>query len=425
MCRRSAARVHFPPERGLTRLCHNLALAVKEKIGEERVMPNYFAYTPEQAELLPRHVRDELPPGHLCFLIHELIEAMDLSRFDEAYSEEGQKAYNPRLMLKLWLYGFAVNVRSTRKLERRVQEDLGFRFLAGRLRPDHKTLSEFLRRHGEAIEPLFTQVLGWARKAGMARLGRVAIDSTRIKANASPDRLRRQDEQQVRQWRRAMETEDPDQEPGLEVKAETAERLRRAMQREPGCEAKRKESLTDPDARFLRERGGRFRLGYSGEIAVSEDHFIVAVRVTQNATDNASLLPMVAEVERQCRARPQQVLADSGFYSGDNLDALEAQGIDGYVPDSNLARELNLGKRCKENRPPRHRATRRMRRKLRRREGRRTYLHRKAMVEPVIGVLKEQRGMRQFLRVGLAGVSTELLLAAISYNLTRGHRLLH
>ncbi len=388
-------------------------------------MPNYFAYTPEQAELLPRHVRDELPPGHLCFLIHELIEAMDLIRFDEAYSEEGQKAYNPRLMLKLWLYGFAVNVRSTRKLERRVQEDLGFRFLAGGLRPDHKTLSEFLRRHGEAIEQLFTQVLGWARQAGMAGLGRVAIDSTRIKANASPDRLRQQDARQVRQWRREMETEDPDQEPGLEVKAETAERLRRAMRREPGGEAKRKESLTDPDARFLRERGGRFRLGYSGEIAVSEDHFIVAVRVTQNATDNASLLPMIAEVERQCRARPQQVLADSGFYSGDNLDALEAQGIAGYVPDSNLARELNLGKRGKENRPPRHRATRRMRRKLRSREGRRTYLHRKALVEPVIGVLKEQRGMRQFLRVGLAGVSTELLLAAISYNLTRGHRLLH
>lgn len=412
-----------PP--GLKRLCHNLVLAVKEKIGEERVMPNYFAYAPEQAELLPRHVRDELPAGHLCFLIHELIEGLELSRFDEAYSEEGQKAYNPRLMLKLWLYGFAVNVRSTRKLERRVQEDLGFRFLAGGLRPDHKTLSEFLRRHGEAIEPLFTQVLGWARKAGMVRLGRVAIDSTRIKANASPDRLRQQDERQVRQWRRELETEDPDQEPGLEVGEETAERLRREMGRGSKPAASRKQSLTDPDARFLRERGGRFRLGYSGEIAVSEDHFIVAVRVTQNATDNASLLPMVAEVERQCRARPQQVLADSGFYSGNNLDALEAQGIDGYIPDSNLARELNLGKRGKENRPVRHRATRRMRRKLRSREGRRTYLHRKALVEPVIGVLKEQRGIRQFLRVGLAAVSTELLLAAISYNLTRCHRLLH
>jgi len=301
-----------------------------------------------------------LPPGHLCFLIHEMIEGLELSRFDEAYPEEGQKAYNPRLMLKLWLYGFGVNVRSTR-----------------------------------------------------------------IKANASPDRLRQQDERQVRQWRREMETEDPDQEPGLEVGAETVERLRREMGRATGAAAPSKQSLTDPDARFLRERGGRFGLGYSGELAVSEDHFIVAVRVTQNATDNASLLPMVAEVERQCRARPQQVLADSGFYSGDNLDALEAQGIDGYIPDLNLARELNRGKRGKENRPPRHRATRRMRRKLRSREGRQTYLPRKALVEPVIGVLKEQRGMRQFLRVGLAGVSTELLLAAISYNLTHCHRRLH
>src|SRR5271157_6591931 len=389
-------------------------------------MPNYFAYSPEQAELLPRHVRDELPPGHLCFLIHELIEGLELSRFDEAYGEEGQKAYNPRMMLKLWLYGFAVNVRSTRKLERRVQEDLGFRFLAGGARPDHKTLSEFLRRHREAIEELFTQVLGWARKAGMARLGRVAIDSTRIKANASPDRLVKQDRQQVRQWQQAMESEDPDQEPGLEIGEEQAERLRQQMESAPREESKPvKQSETDADARFLRERGGKFRLGYSGELAVSEDHFIVAVRVTQNAADNGSLLPMVAEVERQCRARPQQVLADSGFYSGDNLDALEAQGIDGYIPDLNLARELNRGKRGKENRPPRHRATRRMRRKLRSREGRQTYLPRKALVEPVIGVLKEQRGMRQFLRVGLAGVSTELLLAAISYNLTHCHRRLH
>ena len=102
-------------------------------------MPNYFAYSPEQAELLPRHVGDELPPGHLCFLIHEMIEGLELSRFDEAYTEEGQKAYNPRLMLKLWLYGFGVNVRSTRKLERRVRKDLGFRFLAGGLRPDPST----------------------------------------------------------------------------------------------------------------------------------------------------------------------------------------------------------------------------------------------------------------------------------------------
>src|SRR5437879_2320258 len=101
-------------------------------MSERRRMPNYFAYSPEQAELLPRHVRDELAKEHLCFLIHEVVEGQDLRRFDEAYSEEGQRAYDPRMMLKVWLYGFAVNVRSTRKLEQRIQEDLGFRYLAGR-----------------------------------------------------------------------------------------------------------------------------------------------------------------------------------------------------------------------------------------------------------------------------------------------------
>lgn len=385
-------------------------------------MPNYFAYSPEQAELLPRHVRDELPEGHLCFLIHEVIEGLELSRFDEAYSEEGQKAYNPRMMLKLWLYGFAVNVRSSRKLEQRMAEDLGFRFLAGGLRPDHKTLSEFLRRHGAAIEELFTQVLGWARRAGMVQWGRVAIDSTRIKAQASPDRLQRSDRRQVRQWRQQMGQEDPDQDPGLQVGQEAAQRLRQEMTRGKSTAVEKKSSLTDPEARFLRGRGGKFCLGYSGELAVSADHFIVAVRVTQQQADNASLLPMVQEVERHCGGRPQQVLADSGFYSGDNLEVLEERGIDGYVPDSNLAREINLGKAVQDKHPLQHHATLRMRHKLRSPEGRRTYLQRKTIVEPVIGVLKEQRGLRQFLRVGLVAVRTELLLAAISYNLTHCHR---
>jgi len=388
-------------------------------------MPNYFEYSPEQAELLPRHVRDELPKQHLCFLIHEVVESQDLSRFDAAYSEEGQRAYDPRLMLKVWLYGFAVNVRSTRKLEQRIQEDLGFRYLAGGLRPDHKTLSEFLRRHGEAIEELFTQVLSWARQAGMARLGRVAIDSTRIRANASPDRLQGTDRRQVRRWRQEMESEDPDQDPGMEVESQTAERLRQQWRKPVGQARAKGISRTDADARWLRERSGRFALGYSGELAVSEEHFIVAVRVTQQATDNASLLPMIDEVERQCGSRPQQVLADSGFYSGANLDGMKQRGLDGYVADPNLAGALNRGQPLRQgNRTVRHRETLRMRRKLRSARGRATYLHRKAMVEPVIGILKQQRGMRQFLRRGLRNVGREFLLAAMSYNLTRAHSIL-
>jgi len=290
-------------------------------------MPNYFAYSPEQAELLPRHVRDEL--GHVCFLIHEVVESQDLGRFDEAYSEEGQRAYAPRMMLKVWLYGLAVNARSRRRLERRMQEDLALRYLAGGLRPEHKTLSEFLRRHGEAIEELFTQVLGWARKAGMARLGRVAIDATRIKANAWPDRLEKQERQQVRRWRREMESADPGQEPGMEVEGEAAEGWRQQMSKPLATASATRLSRTDPDARFLRERGGRFGLSYSGELAGSEDHFVVGVRVRQQAADSASLLPMIDEVERRGGRRPGQVLADSGFYSGANLDALQGEASTG------------------------------------------------------------------------------------------------
>ncbi len=229
-------------------------------------MPNYFAYSPEQAELLPRQVGDELAKEHLCFLIHEVVECQDLRRFDEAYREEGQRAYDPRMMLKVWQYGFAVKVRSTRKLEQRIQEDLGFRYLAGGLRPDHKTLSEFLRRHGEGIEELFTQVLSWARQAGMARLGRVAIDSTRIQANASADRLEKREREQVRRWRREMESEDPDPEPGLEVDRQAAEGLREQMSKPLAMASSEKRSVTDPDARFLRETRGTIPPGLQWRI---------------------------------------------------------------------------------------------------------------------------------------------------------------
>src|SRR5262249_31159366 len=172
-------------------------------------------------------------------------------------------------------------------------------------------------------------------------------------------------------------------------------------------------------------RGGKFRLGYSGELAVSEDHVITAVRVTQPTSDNESLMPMIAEVERQCGQRPRKVLADSGFFSSNNLDRVHELGIEGYVPDSNLARELNTGQRAKgmgRNPRVRHGETRRMRSRLRTAEGRKLYQRRKAMVEPVIGTLKEQRGMRQFLRRGLKAVTMELMMVAISYNITRLHR---
>ena len=392
-------------------------------------MPSYQPYSPDQAELLPAHVKDVLGADHLCFVVHEVVEACDLSAFGKPEEDAGgQRPYDPRLMLKIWLYGFSVNVRTTRKLEQRIREDLGFRYLAGGATPDHKTLSEFHRRHRDAITAMFTEVLLFLRRAGMARLGTVAIDSTRVKASASPDRLLRRDaierelRKKVKSWQQELD-DDPDRDPGTRVGRKQITELREQLKhlRESGEE---KLSTTDPDARFLRERG-RFVLGYTAEVAVSEDHFIVAQRVTQNKNDNHALIPMVDEVERQCGERPQRVLADCGFFSSQNLREMEDRNIEVYLPDPNLAGELNTGKiargigRMKIS----DAHLKRSRRRLRSTQGRAWYKKRKGMVEPVIGTLKEQRGMRQFQRRGRPATAVEWALASIAYNLSRYNNL--
>jgi len=387
-------------------------------------MPTYKPYYPEQAELLPSHVKDVLGDNHLCFLVHEVVEKLDIGLFAAAYGDAGgESPYHPRMMLKVWLYAFALKVKSTRKLEQRIREDLGFRFLAGGCAPDFKTLSEFLRVHRAAIVELFSGVLQLLRRAGLARVGEVAIDSTRIKGNASRNRVvqRAALQRQVGQWMEEVE-DDPDRQPGRQLSEAERQRVREQLQQmaEMGED---KMSLTDPEARFLRTRQGH-ELGYTAEIAVSEDHFIVAQRVTQNKTDNASLLPMVEEVERQCRQRPRRVLADSGFYSNENVEQLEQRGIDGYVPDSNLASELHGKRRAEEidRQPAVNTGLHRMRQKLRSPAGRRQYQRRKALVEPMIGSLKEHGDMRQLQRRGLVLAGVELTLASIALNLKRWHR---
>jgi len=180
-------------------------------------------------------------------------------------------------------------------------------------------------------------------------------------------------------------------------------------------------SRTDRDSRFLRERGGRFVLGYTAEFAVSEDPFIVAARVTQNSSDQAGLVPTIQQVKSNCKRAPQRVLADSGYYSNQNVAELSGQSIDVYVPDSNLANELHGGPQATTvaGMQPRDPHLLAMRQKLRSPAGKRRYEQRKTLVEPVFGVLKEQRGMRRFRMRGMERVSTEWMLAALAYNLGR------
>src|SRR3990172_300468 len=286
----------------------------------------FFPYSPDQAYLLPPSVKDILGEEHLCFFLHRVVERLDLSGVEQDYVEEGPPAYAPGLMVKVWLYAYALGVTSSRRLEQRVREDLAFSYLAGGANPDHWTLNEFRRHHRRAINDLFTQVLELARDAGLGRLGHVAIDSTRVQANASRNRVESEDalrrerarlRRQVRRWQQQCDAADPNETPGTALTAKEKQAVEARLAEIPRRLEKlrkaglTKRSRTDPDSRFLRQRQG-FTLGYTVSMAVSEDHVILEQRVTQETTDNARLLPVVDAVERRCGATPHQVSADSG-----------------------------------------------------------------------------------------------------------------
>jgi transposase len=396
-------------------------------------MSRYIAYNPDQVWLLPPSVREELGEGHLAVFVHEMVERLDLHQFEEEHGEQGRPSYPPQLLLKVWLYAYALGVTSSRRLEQRLCEDLGFRLLAGNLRPDHWTLNEFRRRHPRALNDVFTQVVEGARKMGMGKLGRVAIDSTRVQANASADRsdnleqLRRERariRQRIRRWQKQCDRDDQDT---SRTQVSDPEQWRRRLAEIPRqMEQLRKSgqkrgSRSDPESRYLRQRSG-FCLGYTAEVAVSDDHLIVAQRVHQATNDNASLAAMTEAAEQVCGERPEAVLADCGYYSMDQIREVQARGIEVCVPDRLMASELAGGETAAAMNARQQRRTpglQQLRERLRGPALRSCYARRKALVEPVLGVLKQQRGMRQFRLRGLTGVGIEWTLSTTAYNITR------
>src|SRR5215475_6985950 len=173
-------------------------------------MKRYVEYNPDQDQLLPASLREELGEQHLAIFVHQLVERLDLRRL-ERVEDIGRPGYPPQLLLKVWLYAYTQGITSSRRIEQRLHEDLGFRYLAGQHKLDHWTLNEFRKRHPKALNDVFTQVLEAARRLGLGQLGRVAIDSTRVAANASPDRsqsgaqLRRERarlRQRIRRWQK-------------------------------------------------------------------------------------------------------------------------------------------------------------------------------------------------------------------------------
>jgi transposase len=424
-------------------------------------------YTPEQSLLLPPSPRDWLPEGHLAYFISDTVDNLDLSAFYEPYEGDGRRnrPFEPRMMVKVLLYGYATGTFSSRRLAKKLHEDVAFRFLSGESFPAHRTIADFRKQHLASFQALFVEVVRIAKEVGLVKLGTVAIDGTKVKASASkhkamsygrmqqeeqrlrseieelttrasqvdaeedavlgaensgdeiPEELQRR-EQRLQKIREAMERlksrqAQEDQETGR--KPEAKSRSKRAYGEPP---EKKQDNFTDPESRIMKTASG-YEQCYNGQIAVdAESRLIIAAEVTQSAADAEQLLPMVEKAREITQGSPGEVLADAGYRSEANLRGLEDKQIDGYI---------SLGRERKSHsviNNPENPATSRMQEKLATEKGRKTYSRRKGLVEPVNGWIKSVLGFRQFNLRGVAKVAGEWTLVCLALNLKQMNSLM-
>jgi len=417
--------------------------------------------------LLPPSPRDWLPENHLAYFVSEAVEALDLSAFYEPYEGDGRRncPFDPRMMLKILLYGYATGTFSSRKIARKLHEDVAFRVLCAENFPAHRTIAEFRERHLDEFHKLFVQVVQIAREAGLMRLGTLAVDGTKVKASASkhkamsygrmkqeqerleaeiaaltaqatqtdaaedarygvenqgdelPDELKRR-EQRLEKIRQAIERlrarqQEEDRAAGRSAEATDPPEGKRKKRPFGEPEEKKQDNFTDPESRIMKTSTG-FDQCYNGQLAVDGDsRLIVAVAVTQNAADSGQLLPMTEKVQENTGQTPQEVLADAGYRSEENFQKLEKKFIRAYIP---LGREGKSQTSASVGEFP---ATSRMRERLGTEEGRRRYAKRKGIVEPANGWIKSVLGFRQFSVRGLQKVTGEWALVCLALNLRR------
>jgi len=410
-------------------------------------------YDQDSLLLMPPSLHDWVDPDGLAAFLSDLVDELDLAPFLAAHDEpRGMPPYHPRMMLKVLLYGYASGVTSSRRIEERLASDVGFMFLAGLARPDHKTIAEFRRRHLATFEALFLEALRLCQAAGLAKLGRVAVDGTKLKANASKHKamsygrmaereaVLRAEVQAILAEAEAIDAAEDarfgdargDELPPELRRRET--RLARIREAKAALEAEARErtghpdavpepraqrNFSDPDSRIMLSRPDGWIYGYNAQIAVDDAHqVIVATTISADPTDTAALPALVDGIETNTGRRPRKVLADAGYASDDNLAHLEARGIDAYV----AVRRDRHGAKAPEA-PPRGRIPAglsrrgRMARKLATKRGRAEYRRRKAIVEPVFGQMKEARGFRRFRLRGRVKVTAEWHLVCAVHNL--------
>jgi transposase len=426
-------------------------------------------YSPDQDFLLPPSLREWVPEDHLAHFISDVVDRLDLSEILSYYdnSQGGQAPFHPVLMTKLVLYAYCIGVPSSRRIEKSTYDSIPFRVLAVNQHPDHDTISEFRRIHLTALSRIFLQVLRLCQKAGLVKLGHVALDGTKVKANASKHKAmsyghmqKKADELKAEVARLMAEAETVDAaedarygrgKRGDELPAELRfrqqrlqkiEEAKRALEEEARQEAEAESpaagksktgaggrvrpnaqrNFTDADSRIMKDGATKaFEQAFNCQVAVdSKYQIIVAAGVTQECNDKRQVEPMVERMEANLGdVCPKQMSLDNGYYSDENVEFLRQEGIDAYIATG----RMKHGETAPP--PPRGRIPKgltikeRMARKLRTVKGRCTYAKRKETAEPAIGQIKEARGFRRFLLRGLGKVDAEWLIICLTHNLLK------
>src|SRR5580693_3298031 len=392
----------------------------------------YRPWKIDEPMLLPAAVQEFVDKDHLAqFVLHLVVEEIDLEAIERVYRvARGQPPFDPAMMTALLLYGYCNGVYSSRRIAKGARERVDFLSIVGLDPPDFRTVSDFRKRHLKALSGLFGQVLKLCEQAGLVKLGHVALDGTKIKANASKHKAMSYErmakraaelEAEVARWLSAAAASDAEEDKafgrdksGEEMpnwvadKKKRAEKIRAAKAE---LEAKAQKNFTDPESRIMKTKDG-FIQGYNAQAAVDATaQVIVAHGLDANQTDQHQLTPMVEAIEAGLGRKPAQLSADAGYCSNANLIALEASGVDAYVAPGR-AKHPTAG----EGGGARLAA---MREKIKAGGHESPYRLRKQLPEPVFGQIKQARGFRQFLLRGLEKVAAEWGLVCLTHNVLK------
>jgi len=446
--------------------------------------PRFIQCDRDTLYLMPPSVQDWLPDNHLARFVVDIVSQLDLWPLVSAYAGRGSDAYPPGMLLALLFYGYATGIFSSRKLETATYDSVAFRFITANTHPDHDTIATFRKRFIEELKPLFAQILMIAHTMGVLKLGKISLDGTKVKANASKHKalswehacklekkIHAEIEALLRQAEEADEKEltegmsIPDELTRREERLETIARAKAEIQRRASerygrekeayekkmAERKVKEqksgkksrgrkpkppslgpkktdqlNLTDEDSRIMPTSGGGFDQTYNAQAGVDMDSmFIVENHVTQQPNDKQEIKPALENLATlpERLGKVDALAGDTGYFSEGNVKSCEQEHIKPYIATERDKHNQPFKERFSQPEPLPDNAdpVTKMKHRLKTPQGKKLYAKRKSTVEPVFGIIKAVMGFRQFLLRGLQSVSGEWDLVCIAYNLKRLH----